>query len=1389
MTAGQARSDDSSRPTVASTSFVWKLRLVAAWLLLAGVAFRQAGGLTVPDTKLDLTADPGAFMARALHLWDPNGAMGQLQNQAYGYLFPVGPIHWLMVEAGLPPWVVQRLWWTIVLGVAFSGMWLLSGALRMGDRWARYVVALLFALSPRLLGEVAITSVEVWPLAMAPWVLLPLVTRRQWSWVSRITVSALAVAAVGGINAVATGATLVLPALWFLTRSDWRRAIPIALAWLGCVLLAISWWLGPLLILGRYSPAFLDWIENASITTAFASVFNTVVGTTPWLNFLSGSGGPSWPAGWSMVTTPALLLTGMIVPILGLVGIATAPRRHRVFLVSGLLVGITLTMLGHLGPVNAVGADAVNNLLDTSASALRNTHKFELVVRVPLALGAARAFTWIRHVVIRNQVWMPLRRVMVAALVLMISAPANGLLAKPEGYVAIPAFWRQAAQWLDANATQGTTMSVPATSFADFVWGSTKDDPLQALGNGRFVTRDAVPLGTAGTTRWLDELERLMGTGQGGETLAAGLRLGGVQHVLVRNDLRSDVIDGPSGRLARVHAALLSAGLVKVAGFGPPLGAAPGRPADSENVTVDQRTRLPYQLLEVYALPSEGAKPRLVDGEGLVAMSGGAEDVPHVLAAVGSGRAAVVGSDVAELPDDLREAALQVTTDGNQRREVAFGRPVNNRSAVLSAGDGGRGANATMDYVADPGADQTTRIYGGDLSAISASSSASDVDASWLFGSAYDPTAVIDGDANTAWVSGRFATGVGEWLDMNFIAPVDVPQLNLSLARNDTVALPTEVEVRTDNGTIRSALKASYGPQTVSVRPGKTKRLLITVTAVDDSGRRGAAFSEVSIPGVDLRTSLRLPRASSPPDVVSLRGQIPRGDCIWVVDRPLCVPGTGRQAEEGPTLQREVSLPSQITGPMRGTVVVTTNGGADRLLDDLFPLQVTASSRASNETSARPGTVVDGSLGTGWIASGTDLHPTLQIRLPQPADVGSIQFFRDGYLAASKPDRVTVTFDDGTSEAGRVNSNGEMSWPKRTTSLLTVEFGKPTELLSFETATSLGRALPVGVSEIQIPGVTAPRPLPLSFPTEVPCGFGPDLVINGTRHPTAVSGTIGDLLRGDEMVWTTCGDSLVQLPSGRSTISARATGEFRPVSASFGRLQADPPPPSVVSNVKPVGVGYDMAVKAADRSRMMIFPMNHNSGWEALDGNGVALQPIRAYGWQQAFIVPPGLEGTIKIRYGPDTTYRWALVGGSVLLLSLVALAFASLRMRHRWRAAEATDSLAGNRILGSVLVLAALSVLGGSAGAVVGAGSLLACFLLRRPWLRLALIAVCAAGAAGLVAINPWPAANPGVHDGKVQFLVLAAVAMAVVPAGWKQAPVRWKRVRSKTVSSTVRK
>ena len=134
---------------------------------MTALCFHQAPGLVVPDSKLDLTAGPGAFLGRALHMWDPQGAFGQLQNQAYGYLFPVGPFHWLLDLAGVPEWVVQRLWWSLLPGLAFVGYWKLAGALQIGTPWTRYLGALLYALTPRLLGEVAITSVEVWPVAMA----------------------------------------------------------------------------------------------------------------------------------------------------------------------------------------------------------------------------------------------------------------------------------------------------------------------------------------------------------------------------------------------------------------------------------------------------------------------------------------------------------------------------------------------------------------------------------------------------------------------------------------------------------------------------------------------------------------------------------------------------------------------------------------------------------------------------------------------------------------------------------------------------------------------------------------------------------------------------------------------------------------------------------------------------------------------------------------------------------------------------------------------------------------------------------------------------------------------------------------------------------------------
>ena len=84
------------------------LRTGAASLVLVGIAFIQNPGLLVPDTKFDLAVQPLQFLERALHLWDTDGAFGQLQNQAYGYLWPMGQFFVLGDALGLTFQQVQK---------------------------------------------------------------------------------------------------------------------------------------------------------------------------------------------------------------------------------------------------------------------------------------------------------------------------------------------------------------------------------------------------------------------------------------------------------------------------------------------------------------------------------------------------------------------------------------------------------------------------------------------------------------------------------------------------------------------------------------------------------------------------------------------------------------------------------------------------------------------------------------------------------------------------------------------------------------------------------------------------------------------------------------------------------------------------------------------------------------------------------------------------------------------------------------------------------------------------------------------------------------------------------------------------------------------------------
>lgn len=478
---------------------------VLGWLLLGLVSFAQSPGLTVADTKHDLAADPAGFLRGALHAWTDLFPLGQLQNQAYGYLFPQG-LFFLLTDF-LPDWVAQRLWWWLVLGVGFSGFLVLVRRVGIGNPGWQFVGALLFALSPRTMSTLGAISSETWPIMLTPWVVWPLLGRKP-----NVAASLLAVLCLGAVNATATAAACLSGFLALLVARAWRPL----LTWLLGVVAASLWWFGPLLVLGRYSPPFTDFIESAYVTTRWLSPIEILRGTTSWAPFADSER----LAGTLLATSPYFVILTVIVALIGLAGLIDAPGRRLWF--TMLFLGLLIMGAAH-GPFG----DQYLAFLDGAGAPLRNVHKFDALVHLPVVLGFVQFASTIR---LRQEGRRYAATALLCLLALGALSPAwTARLAPRGGYEQVPEYWQQAAEWLNANASDTRTVILPQSSFARQNWGWTRDEPLQPLLDVPWVVRDAVPLVPPEAIRGLDGLMA--------HPTAEGFIARGIGVAVIRHDL------------------------------------------------------------------------------------------------------------------------------------------------------------------------------------------------------------------------------------------------------------------------------------------------------------------------------------------------------------------------------------------------------------------------------------------------------------------------------------------------------------------------------------------------------------------------------------------------------------------------------------------------------------------------------------------------------------------------------------------------------------------------------------------------------------------------------------------------------------------------------------
>ena len=1396
------------------------------WLWVAAAAaliltFAQSPGKISPDTKLDLTANPVRFLARAFNLWNSELPFGQAQNQAYGYLFPHGAFFLAGDVLGLPGWVTQRLWWALLLTIGFWGLLRVAEALGIGTPTSRVIAAAAFALSPRVLTTLGAISSETLPMMLAPWVLLPVILALRGaagaatSSSSRGSVrilaarSALAIALMGAVNAVATLTGCLAAVIWWASHRPNRLWLRFTAWWLSCAVLAVLWWVVALFMLGRISPPFLDFIESSGVTTRWMSLAEMLRGTDAWTPFVA----PNATAGASLVTGSVAVLATTLVAAAGIAGLTmrTMPARGRLIVI--LLIGVALLAAGYSGGLGSPVAQQVQAFLDAGGTPLRNMHKLEPLLRLPMALGLAHLLGRIplpgsapRHEWVQAFAHPERdKRVAVGVVALVALAAATSLawtgrLTPPGAFDATPQYWHDTADWLDEHNTGGRVLVAPGAPFATQVWGTSHDEPLQVLGGSPWGVRDSIPLTPPETIRALDSVQRLFAAGRPSAGLADTLARQGISYVVVRNDL-----DPESSRSARpllVHRAIEgSSGFVKMAQFGEPVG-----PGTLAGFITDSGLRPRFPAVEIYKVDgSPGMHPYLADTNAMARVDGG----PEALLRLDERRRLLGQPPLGPmlLTGDAQRAGLPVpvvtVTDTPLARETDYGRVDDHSSAIRTPDDPRRTFNRVPDYPAAGAAMVYGQWNGG---RISVSSSASDSTALPNVAPATGPAAAIDADSSTSWVSNALQAAVGQWLQVDFDHPVTNATLTITPSATAVGAQVRRVEVSTVNGTSTLRFDQAGKPLTVALPYGESPWVRITAVATDD-GSAGVQFgiTDFSVTQYDangfahpvnLRHTVLVPGPPSNSAVVQwdlgpeLLG---RSGCAQSPNGTRCAASMALSPEEPVNLSRTLTVPTptEVTptvwvrarqGPNLADLVAAP--GAARALGDADPIDVLGSAYAA----------ADGDPGTSWTAPQSvvqhKMPPTLTLKLPTRSEVAGLRITPSSLVLPAHPTLVAIDLGDGP-EVRRLASDGgtqTVSLRPRMTDTVKLSLLSWNDVID-RTALGFDQLKPPGLAEVSAldargaPIAAADAGRNRARVIDLPCGKGPIIGVAGQFVQTSVATTVGALLDGEPVAAKPCRSDPITLPAGQQELLISPGAPF-----VVDGVQLAGPLASQLHTAAMVPAATDdwsadhreLDVPPSASSRVLVVPESINPGWTARAADGSALAPVTVNGWQQGWVLPAGTAGPVTLSFTSNTPYRAGLIGGLALLPLLALLAFSPCpsggRCPQPVRRSPPSDEpprpWQPGRMTTSVAVVAAAGVISGIAGVIVGGAALgLRHLLRRREKLCEAVTAALAAGglisAGAVLSQNPWRSVDGYAgHSVGVQLLALVSVAMLAASA-----------------------
>ncbi len=1369
--------------------------LVAAAFTMVLMVFQP--GELIPDTKLDLAFAPKRFIERSFHLWEPLSQLGFVQNQAVGYLFPMGAFFATGSGLGVPAWLVQRAWLAVLLVVAMFGLSRLARELGIGNRWSRAAAGICYAGAPTMLTSLGTVSGAVVGAAFAPWVLIPLVGVHSGRPVRVAAArSGLAVACIGGINATVTLGALVAAGMFVLVefRGALRRRL--ALWWSLCVGLASSLWLIPLVFQARYGFNFLPFTERADTTTSTASAVDVLRGTSNWLAYL-GFDEPWTRSGSMLVRSWPVALAAGLVAVAGLVGL-TAPRLpRRRWLAWSCLPSLVLLCAGYAGVGGSVVSGAARDALNGPLGFARNISRFDPSLRLALMLGFAHLLSWAAAAVSSAPRVRVRRPAQIAAMAMAVVA-VGGALAPlwtgrfvPRGsFSAIPNEWNEVVRFLDQQGGTGRALVVPTSAFAEYEWGRPIDEPLQFLGDSRWASRSLIPLGGSESVALLDSIEDVLERGSTVSGLPETLRRSGISYLVVRNDL--DWRASGSPRPSMVRQSLFSSGFSPIQGFGEQVEF-----VDDPMQLVDQGVRAVESKLpplEVWSSTRQAQAVSTYTAASSVYVAGGSDAVlPLATRSLINGR---VVRSLDEAPADGLNSAAVIVTDAQRREAVEFGLVRNHQSYTLAQDEVPPDTDEFRRFGSQTNRWDTVAEQHGVVSVTSSSYG------SWLLElPEVAPSAAFDGNPETAWVAADYDDDK-RWLEMEFAEPTEVGSLAVTpLVDGPWRPVIGAITVSNEAGdTARTTLDETETAQTLDVPPGPATRLRLTLELTrGPTGvvRPGPGLREVTI-GQSAAGSLKAGSAdvdvldtSRPLRVPALdEGADPAG-LAFAFDRSVVSPSNRLRRDGEDHLDRIFTTPDDASYIASFTALAQPNDAIRTLwlANDPIEADISASSSWGGQLWSDVRNAFDTDPTTAWIpeppapptfdvtdlavpdrmlAGGTsvtspvpagfDPEPEVSISWPSPQRLERLDMLAVSENFAT-PTTVRLVSDEGTRDVDLTSGSG--SFEPLVTDEVTIEIINDTGVTTNEPITEQQLEVPIGVAEIIFVGVdtNVPGP-PLDEVFETKCGEGPAITIDDTTYETKVAGTWRSLVRNESLPVTMCDADSVDLSAGEHRLTSAADEPFVLTSATMATGTFANPGEARIATINEWGPEQRRVEVDAGPETVLVVHENASDGWTAsLDGQ--PLQPIMVDGWQQGFVVPEGAAGVVQLTFTPQRWYRPLLALSLVCQIVLAALAFFGRRRQ------QSPAPVLGHRRpewLALVVVGALFAI--GPVAAVAGVVGWLFCrtrWSDRAGWPAVGALAATAVGLSAIGVAGSTPSLGRASFGLAPQLLCAAALGLAV--------------------------